>query len=506
MCTHEEYRINKNINTGKNNCKVIRFTVRSGFGKTRNIALNRKNKLTKNKKKEEILEYYENIDFKNKKKILLCKFSDRCSKNFTCSYCHNEEEQNKSGNLIFYDYIENNHKKFVSKYLSKYIKLCKEEFIDKNLINSIEPSKFINTILKIGESIHKKWITTYLSEYIKKRVYCHRHCRYLMGKEKFICTGGINCLYGNHKMDYKVYSEFDYFERGIDFNKSEFIKIVKILIYRNIEKWININKDINQIKTLSLDTKEKYKLINNIDIIKKKINEYYSLIIINNNNSNLESDEVFPEIFYEGIFINKNILEIVIDKFKLKKNSENRILAINKLQNIYEKILNNISKEKLRKGFLNLKKNITTINLNKNETKKIKISYKKNLSKLSDLDIDKINNETSNAIKHLMFENKNEHVNDLEKDINDLNLRSPASPETYNWILRFKGPTPEVNDEIRKMHINKEIIDSLKFPLVQVNNYLTIDKMNSYKDNDLIDNFINNLKDSSTESISTYDL
>ena len=118
MCTLEEYRINKNINIRKNNCKVIGFTVRSGFGKTKNIIFNSKNKLTK---KEEILEYYENIDFKNKKKILLCKFSDRCSKNSTCSYCHNEEEQNKSGNLIFYDYIENNHKKFVSKYLSKSI-------------------------------------------------------------------------------------------------------------------------------------------------------------------------------------------------------------------------------------------------------------------------------------------------------------------------------------------------------------------------------------------------
>ena len=46
------------------------------------------------------------------------------------------------------------------------------------------------------------WLVDFTEEYFRRRVVCYRHIKSFYD-DSVVCTGGINCCFGNHDLVYK---------------------------------------------------------------------------------------------------------------------------------------------------------------------------------------------------------------------------------------------------------------------------------------------------------------
>mgnify|MGYP003994496209 CR=1 FL=1 len=153
--------------------------------------------------------YYDLKKNNNVYKLLMCKFKSNCIKN-DCKYAHCHSEQNLSLNSKFYNSINKLYKPFITTYLSILINHC-NIYIKNNYLNGDNPYIFVSkiidqNIIKIN-NLDREWITSYLCEYIRMNVYCLKYCKFQIENNsntaKF-CTGGKNCLYGNHNLNHTI--------------------------------------------------------------------------------------------------------------------------------------------------------------------------------------------------------------------------------------------------------------------------------------------------------------
>lgn len=209
-------------------------------------------------------------------KILMCKFATSCCKGKTCNYCHKGEKQNKTRKVKFYEYIIKN--KLVDHIKNKfpYVKI-----ICNHCDNNLKSLEYVNKQqLRFREKIAMfcnykdiDWIVDFTEEYFRRRVVCYRHIKSFYD-DSVVCTGGINCCFGNHDLIY---------ENGYDHDKKDTInKFTKSIIEKlssDLKKYADIiSKDF-------LENKEKEKILDYISELKKSILEYSNWINDSNQNN-----------------------------------------------------------------------------------------------------------------------------------------------------------------------------------------------------------------------------
>ena len=271
-----------------------------------------------NNKIDEIRNKYNKIS-ESTYKILMCKFATSCSKGKKCNYCHKGEKQNKTRKVKFYEYIIKNKLLDHIKKKIPYVKIICDH-CDKNL-KSLEyvnkqQLRFREKIAMFCNYKDIDWIVDFTEEYFRRRVVCYRHIKSFYD-DSVVCTGGINCCFGNHDLAYK-----NEYKRDKKDTINKFIKSVIEKLSSDLKKYADIiSKDL-------LENKEKEKIFDYISELKKSILEYSNWI----NNSNHNNVNCTPSIRRTSRSTSSKDNEVSISHYQsilrnLNFDSDNEILS-----------------------------------------------------------------------------------------------------------------------------------------------------------------------------------
>jgi len=198
-------------------------------------------------------------------KILMCKFTTSCSKGKSCNYCHKGKKQNKTRKVKFYEYIINNklvdHIKTEFPYVKIICNHCDNNLKSLEYVNK-QQLRFREKIAMFCNYKDIDWIVDFTEEYFRRRVVCYRHIKSFYDNS-VVCTGGMNCCFGNHDLIYKNKDR-----RGEKDIINKFVKSIIEKLSSDLNKYKDvINKDL-------LENKEKEKILDYINELKKSILEY----------------------------------------------------------------------------------------------------------------------------------------------------------------------------------------------------------------------------------------
>ena len=370
-------------------------------------------------------------------KILMCKFATSCCKGKTCNYCHKGEKQNKTCKVKFYEYIIKNKLLDHIKKKIPYVKIICDH-CDKNL-KSLEyvnkqQLRFREKIAMFCNYKDIDWIVDFTEEYFRRRVVCYRHIKSFYD-DSVVCTGGINCCFGNHDLAYK-----NEYKRDKKDTINKFIKSVIEKLSSDLKKYADIiSKDL-------LENKEKEKIFDYISELKKSILEYSNWI----NNSNHNNVNCTPSIRRTSRSTSSKDNEVSISHYQsilrnLNFDSDNESSEEDTASSIKSAATKDNIYTERSKSVINSTQPTRIIRKSKS------FSCPKDLLQSTDYNAHKNDFMTNidDSITHILAGSLDDNYNFqestdfFEEDFYSID-RSLISPATANWIHDFrKSITPE---------------------------------------------------------------